>query len=868
MTELEELPGALKSLQTSKVTSSYFLDDSSQLVYASLIQFEGKISVSFYDAESSNIVVLLDTVECHPFSVLENLFNEIKPDILITCNKLSSRIFEFCNEYCKKSQITTSSTTLKASSVNCEKNVANTSKAALNTTEFSSVSDSSAHTTLELLLASEFSYEQCKRRVLNVILPGISKDMTEIEKKFYMTSILPFDCTCAIRSLGGLLRFLEKKRIGIGLEDKDTQTPIASIETVTFENVLFVDKLTLESLQIFHQVAHPSTLKSSYKEGLSLFGLLNRTVTLAGRKLMRSWFYRPTSDENVLKRRHDAINFFINSKNYEMTNTFEENLKQICNVSSIISRLNSARLTISNWKSLFKTSLSALRIADTCRSLFSDCENKSILPEIFLEVCNHFTNELNTIVSMISNAIDFEQSSIDGCIQIQTGVSKDLDKLRQKYLKIPSVLHQMAEVELNNYSDFITECQVVYLRRIGYLLFIVKANNWKIKKSSDGIFELPGACFIAESPETIYFKTPVTIKLDEEYGDVLEDISDLQVEILCDVQTTIAQYCNVLQSVSKLTSELDCLLSFAVTAKELNYNQPKISEKREIRIIDGRHPLQEHTVPLFVANSTNLNETDCTVHIITGPNACGKSVYLKQVGLIAYMTFIGSFVPAKAAQIGKINRIFSKIKSIDSISTGLSSFASDLAQMSQAVNKATENSLVLIDEFGKGTSSVDGQSLFVSIISYWLDSPNSPYIIATTHYKNVCKVLCSPLLKFMTMQAITNESDELVFLYKLIEGVSCRVNSSEIAIGTGIPDHIVKRGQQVSKLLAEEAPLEDFNKESSFSYLEKCDKIVEKALECDMKDFKQIEKLLIFVKNMLDESSINSNSFFSCNQQT
>ena len=860
MTELEELPAVLQKLQTSKETSSLYLDDNSQLVYATIIHFDGKFSVSFYDAESSNIVVLLDTVGSHPFSVVENLFNEIKPDILITCNKINSQMFDFCNEYCKKFHETSSSTTTETLLTSSKSNMASTSKVALNVTDSNSISSTEIHgiqTTLELLSSSDFSFEQCKRNVLNVTLPGMSKDMTDIEKKFYLTSILPFDCTCAVRSLGGLLRFLEKKRIGVGLEGKEAQTPIASIETVTFENVLFVDKLTLESLQVFHQVAHPSTVKSSYKEGLSLFGILNRAVTIAGKKLMRSWFYRPTSDENVLKRRHDAIKFFIDSKNYEITQVFDDNLKQICNVSKIISRLKSARLTVSNWKSLFKTSLSALRIADVCRSLFSESESENNLPEIFIDVCKYFTSELNNIVHMIDNTIDFEQSRIDGCIQIQTGVSKDLDKLRQKYLKIPGVLHTMAEMELNNFSDFITECQVVYLRRIGYLLFIVKANNWKVEKSSDGVYELPGAFFIAESPETIYFKTPLTTKLDEEYGDVLEDISDLQVEILCDIQNTLSQYSIVLQSVSKLTSELDCLLSFAVTAKEFDYNQPKVSEKREIKIVEGRHPLQEHTVSLFVANSTNLNETDGIVQIITGPNACGKSVYLKQVGLIVYMTFIGSYVPAKSAKIGKINRIFSKIKSVDSISTGLSSFASDLAQMSQAVNKATENSLVLIDEFGKGTSAIDGQSLFLSVISYWLDSPNSPYIIANTHYTKACKLLDSTLLKFLTMETITNELDELVFLYKLVEGVSSRVNSSEIAIETGIPEHIVKRGQQVSKLLIEDAPLEKFIYKSSSSYLDKCDKVVEKALECDMNDFKQIEKLLEFVKNTLGDTLKN-----------
>lgn len=267
----------------------------------------------------------------------------------------------------------------------------------------------------------------------------------------------------------------------------------------------------------------------------------------------------------------------------------------------------------------------------------------------------------------------------------------------------------------------------------------------------------------------------------------------------------------------------------------------------------ARHPLHEHTVSFYVPNDIDLS-SEAPVQVLTGPNACGKSVYLKQIGLIAFMAHIGSFVPAREAHVGRLTRIFTKIRGVESITSGLSSFASDLAQMSQAVNKANALSLVLVDEFGKGTSTVDGQCLLHSCLSHWIASPDPPVVVSATHFRGIANHLSSPMIRFFTMESVDSETESggVTFLYQLVQGVSDRINSSGVALESGIPVEIVLRGHEVSDLIVNNAPIRQFNTSSTANYLKKCNEVVSKALELDLNDSDKVKELLEYVKSTLD----------------
>ena len=767
MSVIDEIPEVLNHLQksfvstrstSSKHSTTINIDDSDTTIYLSIIWYESRIGAAIYDSETSMVNVLLDTLELEPFENVHKLLEEFGSDVIITSSKLDDRMLKVMKSYCSTGGGGDGDKT-KESVVN-HSNTADTS--GLNQTTQANQNLSS----LKMLSSLEFGYEASIRRILSVNLPGMTDDLTDTEKKFFLSSLLPLDCVCAIRAFGGLLRYLQKNRVGVGLESADVQTPISGIETFTLKNVLFIDRSSLESLQIFQQVHHPSVFKTSSKEGLSLFAVLNRTRTFVGRKLLRSWFYRPTSDAAVLKRRHEAIAFFLHARNSELTHGIADHLRRIGNVTRILSRLRTSTLSVNDWNCVMKTSQNALRIADACRSVLSN--RKEETPQVLIDVVQHFTGDLVTIVNRINSVVDADASKSDGVFTVKAGVCGSLDELRLRYARLPSVLSRIADEELATYTEYISTCQVVYMRRIGYLLFIYKTDEMK----SSNNFSIPGVEFIAQSPQTVYYKTPATYRLDNDFGDILEIISDKQVRIGIELQDIIAGEAPVLLDVSRLTAELDCLMSFATVAREFSYVRPHITSAKGIHVKKARHPLQEHTVSLFVANDIDLADEagGGAIQVLTGPNASGKSVYLKQVGLIAYMAHIGSYIPAEAGEIGRLSRIFTKIRSEDSLSSGLSSFASDLAQMSQAINKASGKCLVLIDEFGKGTSTVDGQSLLHACLSYWGEVPDSPLVVCTTHFRGVTQTLRSPAIKFVTMEAVETEASKVVFLYQLAQG--------------------------------------------------------------------------------------------------
>ena len=483
MSTIHEIPAELENLVVERSNNEQASVDNtvdgnistiSKTVYVSLLWYDKKIGAAFYDSESTIVNVLLDCVENDSFENVERLIEELEPEVIITSAKADGRFLNVIKKYCVDND---------DDEISVDQSQCSIRKSAL-----------------EMLPSLDYSYVSCKNRILQMKLPGMEEDLTETEKNFYLTSLLPFDCFCSVRALGGLLKYLHKNRIGVGLENPEVETPISSIETITLKNVLFVDKCSMQALQVFYQINHPSVYKSSSKEGLSLFGLLNRTLTRSGQKLLRSWFHRPTSDPVVLKRRHEVISFFCNSRNIEVTRCIRDSLKRIGNVTRILSRLRTSKLSVNDWLCLIRTSQNALQIVDACRGVIFTTKNHVQIPELLQDVIKYFTNDLATVVTAIDSVMDFESSKREGIFTVNSGISSDLDTLRENYAKLPTILTSLADSQLQTYCDYISACQVVYMRRIGYLLFIHKTPEMM---QSNNLF-IPGTEFIAESNWNIF----------------------------------------------------------------------------------------------------------------------------------------------------------------------------------------------------------------------------------------------------------------------------------------------------------------------------------------------------------------------------
>ncbi|KAJ4450533.1 hypothetical protein ANN_01960 [Periplaneta americana] len=231
-------------------------------------------------------------------------------------------------------------------------------------------------------------------------------------------------------------------------------------------------------------------------------------------------------------------------------------------------------------------------------------------------------------------------------------------------------------------------------------------------------------------------------QLDDVVGDTIVEISNHESRILLGLVQYIQERISPMQKIIKMASELDCLIALAMVAKENNYTRPTLMEEQVLDITGGRHPLQELCVDSYVPNDILSGDQQSLVKIITGPNASGKSVYLKQVALIAYLAHIGSFVPAESARIGILNHIHTRIQTVESVATNMSAFVVDLKQMLLSLCCSSPRSLIIVDEFGKGTTEIDGLALLTSCLNHFLSRGDKcPHVFASTHFHDVASFL-------------------------------------------------------------------------------------------------------------------------------
>ncbi|KAK6178854.1 hypothetical protein SNE40_011344 [Patella caerulea] len=803
-------PEDITTIRTAVEESS--TSDGEQL-YLSIVWYSGKIGLAYYDVDTLQINIMLDTVENDDFTLLKRAIKQIEPTAIILSSKQDDRLVKSLKQTVHEvysSKIKTGGS---------------------EQTEMAEI--------LQYLPNIDFSLEICKRRILSLDLPAMPKHYTDTERVLYMSSLISFDNVAMVKAIGGVIKFLEKKRIGVELEDHNVRVPVLGFKVFSLKDQMTLDDSAFSALLIFHKESHPSVYKTgtsdSGKEGLSLFGILNRCKSQMGSRMLRLWFMRPLKNLQLIKERHDAVTFFSLPRNIEVLTTLQDCMKHIRNIPRILSKMVLAQASITDWQVMYKTVYHAIYIGDICRA-----QRSSIA--IFQKVAKSFSEDLHRIATLISKIIDFDESSTQSRFVVRPNVDADLDEKKRTYNGLPDFMTKVAREELCKLNSDITECSVIYLPHLCYLLAIPKSENMVTEED----YEIPGLDFKFLSNNMLHYKSARTKELDTLLGDTQCEIIDHETSIMHRLQNTILEHSQVIYDVMEYAAELDCLMALSTCAREFRYVRPQMVEDDIIDIQAGRHPVQEICCSQFVPNDYCSKNGEGKIKILTGPNACGKSVYLKQVALIVYMSHIGSFVPAESATIGYVDRIFTRIKSLESVSIGLSTFMLDISQMSEALTCATNRSLVMVDEFGKGTESIDGLSLLCSSLHYWQAMETfCPHILVSTHFHSIIhrQILPqTPQLKFLTLDTLHNGED-LVFLYQIVEGHTSSSYASHVAAKVGLPQEIVKRGIEVSDLLRKKQPVHRVDSESTENNFKRCQAIVSNFLELDL-DNDDVEKFL------------------------
>ncbi len=521
-----------------------------------------------------------------------------------------------------------------------------------------------------------------------------------------------------------------------------------------------------------------ATMHDGSREG-SLIQVLDKTKTAMGGRMLKKWVSAPLTKLDPILKRQQSVEDFV--KNKSLRENLQNELKEISDLERLTSRISTGR---ANARELVNLKLSLKKIP-IIKQLLDQAESEES------RRINDSLNELEMIIRKIEIAITDEPplNISDGGI-IRKGYNIELDELRDisKNAKTWIANLQRDERERTN----IPSLKVGFNKVFGYYIEI--SNTHKKKVPEDYIRKQT----LVSSERYI---TPALKEYEDKILNAEEKIGELEFHLFNELRKEVAFYAKAIQENAHLIATLDCYLSFAEAADEYNYIKPDLTEGNEIYIKDGRHPVVERILPPtenFVPNDCRLNNSEEQIIILTGPNMAGKSVYLRQIGLLVLLAQIGSFVPAEKAEIGIVDRIYTRVGASDNISAGESTFLVEMQEAANILNNATNRSLILLDEIGRGTSTFDGISIAWALTEYLHENPKvAAKTLFATHYHELNEMAeIFPRIKNMRVE-VKEYGDKVIFLHKVSEGSADHSYGIQVARMAGLPVFVTNRAKEI-----------------------------------------------------------------------
>ena len=530
-------------------------------------------------------------------------------------------------------------------------------------------------------------------------------------------------------------------------------TPAAALRPITLRGGLHVfslgahmqvDAVTYSALNILP----PLGASAGAAGGLSLQALLDRTRSAPGRRLLRTWLQQPSLDLDALRHRHDAVELLVAAAAQapDLIAALRTHLRGAKDIARMLLRIKKVAASPADWLGVLRSVQAALAIKSVVAQLLravrlrkggaaaaaaaaaepaaagaaasapDSAQSPLLLKQLVAEVSDE---QLAYVQSALDMIIDWAASQEARRLRVRSGVDATLDEHRRVYEQLPDFLSGVAVQQLQNFPQ-LRSLAIKYLPQIGCVFCIDKADHELLGApaaaaaagtqfarvaGSERVRAFVPADFVLqfETAEALHYKTPYTAELDRDIGDVAAVAADIEAAICRQLEDRLLEQELLLLTVGARLAEVDVLAAFAEVAAERRYCRPQLVDDAVVFARQARHPLQELTVETFVPNDSALAPAGrhagiAAVAVVTGPNFSGKSVYLKTVGLLAFMAQVGSFVPAQEARVGLVDRLFSRIHSLETLSLGLSSsFAIDLNQVGLMMKHATPRSLLLVD---------------------------------------------------------------------------------------------------------------------------------------------------------------------------
>ena len=631
----------------------------------------------------------------------------------------------------------------------------------------------------EILLGTEWSgnissYTATVPTIVDMSNFDPVSSVTKVKEFFDVATLESFGChnlPLATQAAGAILEYLESHQ-------KDALLGITDLQTYSVNEFMVLDRQTRRNLELFLAGRWDS-------DESSLFSILDRTSTPMGGRLLQTWIGKPLLSVSDIEMRQEAVEWFFSSE------TRRRNVMEILKNASDLERLS--------------TKVATRRA--TPRDLIGITKSISIIPNLIDLLSNGddshkiyfarntFRDHSELLTTLSSSLNDDPPTTVGDGNAIKPGYSKELDKLKGELL---AAQKQMASLESNERQETgIKTLKVGFNRVFGYYIEVSRSHIDSVPEHYVRKQTLVGG---------ERYITPRMKELEAQILTARDRISFMESEVFSKICEVVSLEVSKLKQSAEALALIDVFNSFAVVAQNENYTKPNLNRSGRIHIEEGRHPVVESitTKSMFISNDTDLNLEESQIIILTGPNMSGKSTYLRQVGLITLMAQIGSYVPARSANISVVDRIFTRVGLQDDLTAGQSTFMVEMVETASILNQATRHSLIILDEIGRGTSTYDGLAIARSVAEHLHNSSNlGCKTLFATHYHEMTS-LSSELSRAKNYHvSVTEDNGNIVFLRRIVEGGADRSYGVHVARLAGIPSSIVNRAWEILRELEE-----------------------------------------------------------------
>ncbi|GHU85145.1 DNA mismatch repair protein MutS [Deferribacterales bacterium] len=593
----------------------------------------------------------------------------------------------------------------------------------------------------------------------------------------------------AIKAIIALYEDIEKNKReltlkDLGIENKQLAVPFEMIlryvkesmldatfarpKTLSETGLLTLDSIAIRALELVY---------SPYEGGRTLMQVLNRTSTSMGARLLQWKILRPSRDVAVINKHLDIVEYF--TKNNALAEELDKLLSSVYDVERITNRISAKRVSARELVWLRDSLLELPRIADILES--SGIEN---IANLGVKM-----KDAGLIADMLMAAIADEppQTLTAGGI-IKTGYNKTVDSLRSattsggdKILALESRLREQTKIN---------SLKISYNKMHGYYVEVTRANLHKVPHDFERVYTLVNA------------ERFITPEIQELAGKILgaeERLVQLEYDLFCSVRDMVAESAAMLRATATNIAKLDLYICFCKVSLEHGYIKPIVDDSGELDIEGARHPVVETLMKgEYIPNDVHLDERSGKLMLITGPNMAGKSTYMRSIALVALIAHIGCFVPAERAHIGVLDRIFTRVGASDNISRGQSTFMTEMTETANILRNATDKSLLIIDEIGRGTSTYDGISIAWAVVEYILDKIKAKTLFATHYFEltDIAELEGASGIKNYTV-SVREMDDNVIFMRKIIPGVADKSYGIYVAKLAGLPNDLIVRAREV-----------------------------------------------------------------------